>query len=125
MDYLTEAFRALGNPERLRLFFLLAQQDGGLCVCELVEALGVPQYRVSKHLHALRRAGLIESVRVGRWAYYTVARAQPARDLSRFLRQELPPSAISDELGRLQKSLSLRISGRCVLGRRLGGGADD
>jgi len=94
-------------------------------VCELVEALGLPQYRVSKHLHVLRRAGLIESIRVGRWAYYTVARSQPARELSAFLRQALPASEVSDELGRLRESLSLRVNGRCVLGKRLGGGGDE
>ena len=116
MDRLTGAFRVLGHPDRLRLFAILAAQGEGLCVCELVEALGLPQYQVSKHLRALRRAGLIESVRAGRWAYYAVAQTHPAQELSQFLRDELPRAEISAELNRLRRSLALRVDGRCVLG---------
>lgn len=122
----SEAFSALGNPERLRLFLLLVHQDeaGGLCVCELVEALGIPQYRVSKHLGALRRAGLITNVRTGRWAYYSVACSQPAKDLSTFLREALPASKVAAELKQLRESLSLRVNGRCVSEKRRGRGED-
>ncbi len=115
MEYLVEAFRALGNSERLRLFSLIGQQGGSFCVCELVEALGLPQYQVSKHLRTLRRVGLIESARMGRWTYYSVASSQRAREISGFLRSIVPLSALAAEFNRLQSSLSRRVDGHCVV----------
>ena len=120
MRYLVEALRALGNPERLRLFFLLGWQGDGLCVCELVEALDLPQYQVSKHLRVLRRTGLIESTRVGRWAYYSVAGSPRAHELSDFLQAVVPHSEVSTALKRLQASISRREGGRCVEWRNTG-----
>jgi len=120
-----KVFRALGNPDRLRLFFLLTQRGEGICVCELVEALGLPQYSVSKHLRALREVGLIESTREGRWAYYFVSPAKRVKELSAFLSQAIPAATISTELARLGECLARREGGRCVIGPGPDGGADD
>ena len=65
--------RALAEPLRLRIVRLLAAEE--LCVCHLVEALGVNQPLVSHHLRVLREAGLVESER---WRYWTYYRLVPA-----------------------------------------------
>jgi DNA-binding transcriptional ArsR family regulator len=63
MDRDAEIFQALGDPTRLRLLNLL-RQTGEVCVCELVDALRVPQYNISRHLQILRQAGLVHDRRL-------------------------------------------------------------
>jgi ArsR family transcriptional regulator, arsenate/arsenite/antimonite-responsive transcriptional repressor len=64
--------RALGDASRVRIFNLLATSDEPICVCELVEPLGLSQGTVSFHLKKLLQAGLIEREQRGTWAYYSV-----------------------------------------------------
>jgi ArsR family transcriptional regulator len=61
-------FQSLGDPTRLQLLNLLS--EGEVCVCDLTETLGVVQPKVSRHLASLKRAGLVESRREGRWMHY-------------------------------------------------------
>ncbi len=60
--------RALADPTRLRILNLLAA--GELCVCDLVDLLALPQPTVSRHLAALRRAGLVAVTREWKFAHY-------------------------------------------------------
>lgn len=62
------AFHALSDPTRLQLVELL--RGGERCVCELTEALGSAQSRLSFHLRILKDAGLVHDRREGRWVYY-------------------------------------------------------
>ncbi len=72
MDKESTLLKALGEPLRLRLAALLAA-EGELCVCRLVEAVGLPQYTVSRHLGQMRAAGLVLARRQGTWMYYKLA----------------------------------------------------
>ncbi len=65
-----EVFKACADKTRMRVLFLLAQRE--LCVCELVEVLGMPQGKVSRHLAVLKRAGLVDSRREGVWMHYAL-----------------------------------------------------
>jgi len=62
-------FQLLSDDTRLRSLMLMRQQ-GELCVCELVHALGVIQPKVSRHLATLRDAGIVMDRRQGQWIYY-------------------------------------------------------
>jgi ArsR family transcriptional regulator len=62
------AAAALSDPTRLRLLCLV--RDREICVCYLVEVLHMSQPKISRHLAYLRRAGLVESRREGRWMHY-------------------------------------------------------
>ena len=64
-------FRLLSDDTRLRSL-LLIRQEGELCVCELVHALGVIQPKVSRHLAALRDSGVVADRRSGQWIYYRI-----------------------------------------------------
>lgn len=64
-------FKAFADPTRLRILSLLAA--GELCVCDIVEILGVPQPTVSRHLAALRAAGLVAVTREWKFAHYRLA----------------------------------------------------
>ena len=66
-----EALRALAHPARLEIVSHIAAR-GPLCVCHLEEDLDYSQPTISKHLGVLRKAGLLESTRDGRWVYYTI-----------------------------------------------------
>jgi ArsR family transcriptional regulator len=61
-------FRTLADPTRLRLLNLLA--CGETCVCELTDTLHIVQPKVSRHLAQLKRAGLVEAQRDGKWMHY-------------------------------------------------------
>lgn len=67
---LSALLRVLGDPRRLTLVALLAQQER--CVCEFQDLLGWPQNLISHHLGQLRRAGLARSRRDGQWIYYSL-----------------------------------------------------
>lgn len=66
---LNQFFQLLSDETRLRSL-LLMQREGELCVCELVYALGIIQPKVSRHLAALRDAGVVIDRRQGQWIYY-------------------------------------------------------
>jgi ArsR family transcriptional regulator len=61
-------FRALADRTRLRLLNLMG--DNEVCVCFLVEALGMSQPKISRHLAYLRRAGIVAARREGKWMHY-------------------------------------------------------
>jgi ArsR family transcriptional regulator, arsenate/arsenite/antimonite-responsive transcriptional repressor len=63
-------FHALSDPLRISVLELLKQQE--LCVCDLCEALGVSQSKLSFHLKTLKEAGLVHSRQEGRWIYYSL-----------------------------------------------------
>ena len=56
---LADRFKALSEPARVQLLHTLEQ--GEMAVTELVEATGLGQANVSKHLSILKSAGLVES----------------------------------------------------------------
>jgi ArsR family transcriptional regulator len=68
-------FRAFSDRTRLRILHML--RGGELCVCDIVDVLGVPQPKASRHLAYLRKAGLVEARKEGLWSYYKL---KPARN---------------------------------------------
>ncbi|CAN5122442.1 hypothetical protein BH20GEM2_BH20GEM2_04930 [soil metagenome] len=76
------AFRALGDPKRLRILELLRR--GERCVCELTDVMDAGQSLLSFHLKTLKEAGLVSDRREGRWAYYSLD-PQVLEELEEFL----------------------------------------
>ena len=58
----------MAEPLRWRIVELLADEE--LCVCHIVEELGVAQPLVSHHLRILRDAGVVVTDRYRYWTYY-------------------------------------------------------
>ena len=69
-----ELFRALSDPARVRIVNVLATSDEAVCVCNLIEPLGLSQPTVSHHMRKLLDAGLVEREQRGKWAYFTLER---------------------------------------------------
>jgi ArsR family transcriptional regulator len=63
-------FKALGNPDRLLILFLLQEQDR--CVCELEAALEKSQPSISRHLRLLEEAKLIHGWKQGKFTHYSL-----------------------------------------------------
>jgi DNA-binding transcriptional ArsR family regulator len=63
--------KALADENRVRVLMFL--REGELCVCQVVEMLGLAPSTVSKHMAVLHQAGLVESRKEGRWMYYRLA----------------------------------------------------
>ena len=63
--------KALADEQRVRL--LLALQGRELCLCQLVELVGLAPSTVSKHMSILRQSRLVEGRKDGRWMYYRLA----------------------------------------------------
>jgi ArsR family transcriptional regulator len=86
-DALAERLKALGDPTRLRMLDLLAQQASPLCVCDVTAQFPQNQPTISHHLRILREAGLIQGERRGVWAYYWATTAgQQALSMAKSLR---------------------------------------
>lgn len=114
--------RALGDERRLRLVRLLLTKKE-LCVCEIVDALLLPQYEVSRHLAALRKVGLTEDRKDGLWVYYyipeLVSKEAFVGSLLKVIREEVvSPRQAAADLVRLEERLALRVRNQCVIGLR-------
>jgi ArsR family transcriptional regulator len=74
MEQLSESFRALGDPTRLRILRLVGEAP--LNVSELVSLVGIAQSSVSHHLGRLKGLELIREDRNGGYSYYSLALPQ-------------------------------------------------
>jgi ArsR family transcriptional regulator len=115
---------ALADENRLRLLAALGwAKDGELCVCQVVELLGLAASTVSKHLWILRQAGLVESRKEGKWMYYRLPRPDDdvpeiARELLAWLMPRLTDEKRIEEDGRrLKKILKVEPETLCCMQR--------
>jgi ArsR family transcriptional regulator len=67
---LVQLFAALADTTRLRLLNLMNGRE--VCVCYFVEILKQGQPKISRHLAYLRRAGIVEARREGKWMHYRI-----------------------------------------------------
>jgi ArsR family transcriptional regulator len=77
---LVKLFAALADPTRLRLLNLMNGRE--VCVCYFVEILKQGQPKISRHLAYLRRAGIVEARREGKWMHYRIEPPQDAKAAS-------------------------------------------
>jgi DNA-binding transcriptional ArsR family regulator len=71
-----EVLKALAHPVRLRLVAMM--RGGELCVCQMTAVLDLAASTVSAHLNDLKRAGLVEERKDGRWVFHRVAQDEAA-----------------------------------------------
>jgi ArsR family transcriptional regulator len=118
MDNYVGVFKALGDKTRLRIMRLLSVTDGQVCVCEIMDALELPQYQVSKHLNILRSVRLVEGERKGTWVYYSALKRDSAfnRQLFKLLKDQLSDTEFLEDAGKLKQRLRLRDKDACVIG---------
>ncbi|HID39570.1 MAG TPA: ArsR family transcriptional regulator [Calditrichaeota bacterium] len=67
---MAEAFKALGDPTRLRIVQALMQEE--LCVCDLSVLMDVSISAISHQLRLLRNLKLVTFRKEGKMVYYTL-----------------------------------------------------
>ena len=67
---LSETFKALGDPTRIKLLFALSKEE--LCVCEIASFLGVSPSAISHQLRVLRNMRLVKYRKEGKMVYYSL-----------------------------------------------------
>ena len=78
MKRLSQLFKALADPTRLRIVNLLLQERA--CVCELGSVLDLSQPLISRHLAYLRSCGLVQDYREGMRVRYTLVLKEGLED---------------------------------------------
>ncbi len=68
MDEIINIAKALSDSNRVRT--VLALSKGELCVCRIIELLGLAPSTVSKHMSVLKHVGLVKSRKEEKWIYY-------------------------------------------------------
>ena len=66
---LLQLFKCLSDNTRLQSVLLISHFEEA-CVCDLIAALELDQPKVSRHLAELRRCGILQDERRGKWVYY-------------------------------------------------------
>lgn len=69
-----QAFKALGDDNRLRIIELIASQ-GEMCACRILDELDIAQPTLSHHMKLLKDAGLVKARKQGRWMHYSMDRS--------------------------------------------------
>ena len=111
-------FHALSDPTRLRVIRLLAESQEEACLCELVDSLLEPQYKLSRHLKILRQSGILKAEKDGHWVYHRlVSGPDHLRALFDVIETLPDPKRVfRDDLKRFKARLSYREDGRCRVG---------
>ena len=116
MEQITKIFKALSDETRLRIINLFIKSNQQICVCELMDALKLPQYTISKALGVLKNSGLLIYEKEGLWAYYKLNKTKENLLLFNFLKQCLSDDVMKEDEKRLEQRLLLRENNRCVIG---------
>jgi ArsR family transcriptional regulator len=114
MEDIVRIMKSLSDGTRLRIMSLLLQSKKPLCICELVDALKLAQYNISKHMKELKYAGLVSERREGKFIYYSII---PSEDkfVSGILGSltHIPEKTLEEDRKRLCCRLMERIKGKC------------
>ncbi len=70
MNNLSESFKVLADPTRLKIILILSAAE--LCVCDITALLSVSVSAVSHHLRLLRSQRMVKFRKVGKMVYYTL-----------------------------------------------------
>lgn len=82
---LSDIFRQLGDPTRIRIFWLLCHCEE--CVVNIAALVEMSSPAVSHHLRPLRASGLIVSRREGKEVYYRAADSEQSQLLHHMIEQ--------------------------------------
>ena len=114
MNDIVKIMKSLSDSTRLRIVSLLLKSKKPVCICELVDALGLAQYNVSKHMKELKYAGLVNERREGKFIYYSVVPEQDKFLTNIFAAvQSAPEKTLEEDKKRLCCRLLDRVGGKC------------
>jgi len=111
-------FQALADRTRIRVVRVLAAGREEACLCELVDSLLEPQYKLSRHLKVLRQVGVLAAEKDGRFVYHKLVSQHAHLKRLHAAIRALPDSegVFAADLRRFTQRMRLRQSGRCRIG---------
>ncbi len=103
MDELLAGMRAIAEPTRLRLLFVLSH--GEFNVSELTQILGQSQPRISRHLKLMAEAGLLSRYKEGSWVLFRLSEQTRGAALARAVVDLLPgsDSILANDIARMEE----------------------
>lgn len=112
MKNIANVFKALSDETRLKIVYLLLQQE--LCVCEIVDIMNESQPKISRHLAILRNTEIALDRRDAQMIFYRInLENKYIGILKDALSQLLDIEVEAEILKRLEKALSYRKDGKC------------
>ena len=69
--------KVFSDENRLKIIALLMKYES-LCVCEICDSLQLSQPLVSRHLRQMKKAGILTSVKKGKWMVYALSEESEA-----------------------------------------------
>ena len=76
--------KAMSDESRVRILMLL--REGELCVCQIIEMIGLAPSTVSRHMAILVQAGLVDFRKEGKWRYYRLPGREGSVSIQRALK---------------------------------------
>lgn len=117
MKQYTNILKALSDTTRLKIIWLLNNVDSKICVSEIIDVLDEYQYNVSRHLRLLKKAGLIEEVKEGKWVFYYLKPVKSEFELLIMkVVQSIPPEKMATESLKCKQRLAMREGNKCIIG---------
>ena len=108
--------KALSDESRVRILMFL--RGGELCVCQIIEMLGLAPSTVSKHMAILVQAGLVERRKNGKWHYYRLLGEEASvlvQDAMKWAQTALVKSpVVSEDAKRLKVVMKKDIKTLCT-----------
>lgn len=112
----SKVLSGISHPFRIKI--LLTIGNGEACVCHLEAVMNKRQAFISQHLMALRKAGILDTRRDGKYVYYRLADSS-AIDIVRYAGKL---AGLEDE--QLPKIMGTSMSSNCGCPNCAGGGFD-
>lgn len=91
-ETLAAIFKILGDPTRIRLFWILCHCEE--CVINLSAMMEMSSPAIAHHLRLLRSSGLVESRREGKETYYRISQSEKAQSLHHIIEKMMDISCI-------------------------------
>jgi ArsR family transcriptional regulator, arsenate/arsenite/antimonite-responsive transcriptional repressor len=116
-------FKSLSDETRLKILWLLSGTEE-LCVCDIIEVLGITQSKASRHLRYLYHLGWVTDRRDGLWMNYRlcVSPGSPGEKLLKLLEEMLAPRPEAQALrGQLACCLETKRHSQCARKLNAGG----
>jgi ArsR family transcriptional regulator len=109
-------FKSLSDETRLKILWLLSGTEE-LCVCDVIDVLGITQSKASRHLRYLYHLGWVTDRRDGLWMNYrlSVTPGSPGEKLLKLLEEMLAPQPEAQVLrGHLERCLEAKRDSKCA-----------
>lgn len=113
MEHALDILKALADRNRSRVVTALSHYEE-LCACQITEFLKVSGATASRHLDVLRKAGLVETRKEGRWVYFRLTVPEGADPLVQWLLTALEESdEMNEDLLELEQIIAITREDLC------------